>query len=57
MLSGTAEYVQRLLGFLDEPEIMLIVHEAPDNPCSERVPLQEYFKEHGINVEEYEKTS
>jgi hypothetical protein len=36
---------------------MLIVHEAPDNPCSERAPLQEYFKEHGINVEEYEKTS
>lgn len=57
MLSGTAEYVQRLLGFSDEPEIMLIVHEAPDNPCSERAPLQEYFKEHGINVEEYEKTS
>ena len=52
-LIQTAEYLQRLDGYLQEPEIMLIVHEAPDNPCSERVPLQEYFRENGIEVCEW----
>ena len=27
-----------------EPEIVLLVHEAPDNPCSERQVLQEVFQ-------------
>ena len=27
-----------------EPEIVLLVHEAPDNPCSERQVLQEAFQ-------------
>ncbi len=53
-LLRTAEYLQRLEGFTEEPEIMLLVHEAPDNPCSERVPLQKYFQEHGIDVCEWE---
>ena len=33
---------------------MLIVYEAPNNPCSERKPLQEYFKAHGIECNELE---
>lgn len=52
-LEKTAEYIQRLEGFSEEPEIMLIVHEAPDNPCSERVPLQKLFTEHGIECTEW----
>lgn len=28
----------------NEPMIVLMVHEAPQNPCSERIALQDYFK-------------
>ena len=31
------------LGFEEEPIIVLIVYETPNNPCSERYALQEYF--------------
>ena len=36
----------------EEIIIALIVHEAPDNNCSERVPLQEYFTSHGWECKE-----
>lgn len=35
--------VRDRLGFREEPEIVLLVHEAPSNPCSERIVLQEFF--------------
>lgn len=50
-----SQEIKELEGFNEEPEIILIVHEATDNPCSERVPIQEFFKEHGIEVEEWKK--
>ena len=34
--------------------IVLIVYEAPNNLCSERRCLQEYFNEHGIECKELE---
>ena len=34
-------------------DAILLVHEALTNPCSERVPLQEYFTSHGIRVKEW----
>ena len=43
-----AEDVYKVTNYAGEPEIILLVHEKEDNPCSERIPLQEYFKEHGI---------
>lgn len=52
-LQKIADSVQQSEGFSEEPEIMLLVHEAPTNPCSERVPIQEYFKENGIEVKEW----
>lgn len=36
-----------------DPEIILLVHEAPDNLISERWPLFDWFKEHGVEAEEY----
>lgn len=36
-------------------DICLIVHEAVDNPCSERRPLIQWFKEHGVELEEWHK--
>lgn len=36
-------YLKSIIGFEGEPEIVLIVHEAPTNKCSERSVLQGYF--------------
>lgn len=36
----------------DELNIVLIFHETPDNPCSERRVVQEWFLSHGIEVNE-----
>ena len=55
IISKAAEYIQHLEGFQEEPEIMLIVHEAPTEPCSERKSIQELFAEHGIEVKEWER--
>ena len=45
----------RHLENLDElPSIILIVHESPENPCSERQALQEYFKANGVECTELE---
>lgn len=54
-ITKMADYFQHLEGFTDEPEIIFILHESPNNPCSERVPIQELFKEHGIEVTEWER--
>lgn len=37
------------------PIIVLLVHEAPDNPCSERSPLKRWFKENNIDLKEWER--
>ena len=36
-----------------EPHIILLVHEAPSNPCSERWALLDWFSENGIAAQEY----
>lgn len=38
-----ANKFKKELGFEEEPIIVLIVYETPDNLCSERQALQEYF--------------
>ena len=40
------------LGFTQDPLIVLIVHESPDNPCSERWVLQDYFRDHMYELHE-----
>lgn len=40
---------------IEDPIPVLIVHEAPDNPCSERVPLIEWLRSHHIECEEFQK--
>ena len=52
-LERIANKVQKIEGFIEEPIIVLIVYEVPSNPCSERKPLQDWFKEHYIEVKEY----
>ena len=51
-LKKLADAVANLENLTDEPHIVLIVHEKPNNPCSERKPLQEYFESHGIPCKE-----
>lgn len=36
----------------EEPIIVLMVYEAPMNPCSERWALQDYFTQHGWECKE-----
>lgn len=50
-----AYQVKEDLGFEEEPEIIFIVYETPDNPCSERGPIQQWLREHGISVTEWSK--
>jgi hypothetical protein len=38
-----ANKFQKELGFKEEPIIVLMVYEAPNNPCSERAALQKFF--------------
>jgi len=51
-LQQLADNVQNLEGFEEEPEVVLMVYEAPDNKCSERGPLIDWFKENGYDLEE-----
>ena len=52
-LNGIGDHFKQLEKFDEEPEIILIVHEAPNNPCSERVPLQDYFLSNNIELKEW----
>ena len=42
---------------LGDVNFALIVHEAPTNKCSERVPIQQWFAAHGMRVQEWSKPS
>lgn len=44
---------EEYLGHSIEPTFILLVHEAPTNPCSERVMLQRWLKENGFGGEEW----
>ena len=41
---------------LDDVDFALLVYETPKNPCSERVVIQQWFKDHGMEIEEWLKT-
>lgn len=55
-LESIAGYVKSFLGFDKEPIIVLIVYETPDNLCSERKPIQDWFGSHGYKLEEWNRT-
>ena len=48
-----ANTIQQLEGFTEEPVCVLIFHEKYDNPCSERWPVVEWFKEHHYPIQEF----
>lgn len=51
-LQEYANYYQQEFNIKEEIIIVFIVYEAPNNPCSERKPLQDYFNSHGIECKE-----
>lgn len=38
------------------PVPVFIVYEKPDNPCSERGPLKDWFESHGVKVTEFQRS-
>ena len=52
-LEALARLIQGIQGFEEEPCIVLLVHEATDNPCSERSVLIKWFSENGYELKEY----
>lgn len=40
---------------LDDYDIVLLVHEAPTNPCSERSAILDLFNSNGIQMTEWTK--
>lgn len=45
--------IKEVEGFDEEPILVLIFHEKYDNPCSERWPVQQWFKNHDYPIEEF----
>ena len=48
-----ANKIKEVEQFDEEPVIILLVHEATNNPCSERRVIQEWFASHGKEVIEW----
>lgn len=42
---------------IDDPDVVLLVHEAPDNPCSERSVIMKWFEKNGVKIKEWQKPS
>ena len=53
-LENLANSIQQQEKFKEEPIIVFIIYEAPDNPCSERWVLLDFFKDKGIECKELE---
>ena len=47
--------VRQIEQFPQEPVMVLLVYETPDNPCSERRIIQQWFKDNGYILEEFNK--
>ena len=47
-----AEKTKQRNNYIGEPLIVLLVYEAPTNPCSERKTLIDFFNSHNIKCEE-----
>lgn len=54
-LESIGRGIQAYDGFQEDPEIILMVYETPNNPCSERGCLQDWFMKNGVLLEEWTK--
>lgn len=49
--------VQTMTSYQGNPIVVILVHEKPDNPCSERWPIIQWFEEHGVSISEFQRNS
>lgn len=52
-LTELSEKLRKQEQFNIQPDVCLMVHEKPDNPCSERKTLVQWFADNGITVKEF----
>lgn len=48
-------FIKEKENFIENPIMILIVYEKPDNLCSERVVIKKWFKDNGVEVKEFNK--
>lgn len=53
-LTSTAKIIAEELN-VEDPDVVLLVHEAPTNPCSERNALVKWFNKHHVKMTEWKK--
>ena len=53
-IEAIARIVQKGEGF-DDVNVALLFYETPQNKCSERVPIQQWFRDNGMEIEEWHK--
>lgn len=51
-LDSCINMVCGMMGLQEEPVVVFLVHEAPDNKCSERIPLINWFQDNNVFVQE-----
>lgn len=51
-MENFANNYKKSKGFQEEPIMVLIVYETPQNKCSERIAIQNYFNKHNFECEE-----
>ena len=51
-----SEDIKQLKSLDKEPIFVLIFHETPTNPCSERWMVQKWFMNNGYQIKEFDKT-
>ena len=49
-----SEFLSHLEELTDGMDIAFLFHEAPNNPCSERRVVQEWLRDNGMEVKEWE---
>lgn len=50
-----AEDVRKITNYTGEPDIVLLVYEAVENPCSERAGLKKLFRNNGLELIDFTK--
>ena len=46
--------IEKFYNLLKTKSVIFLFHETPKNPCSERWVIQEWFKENGVKIKEWE---
>lgn len=52
-LSSLVERVKEREDWEEDPIVIFLVYEAPDNHCSERAALQDWFRSNGVEIKEW----